>query len=600
MKIGRIKIWKELFNDLYRGYRGKMASLLGMGLVAGVLEGIGISLLIPLFSFFLGSDATAGNYAVPIGFVNDALNFLGIEKSFQSLLIVVLVLFTVKTALVVYFGIAKAHITAGYKNWLRSNIYRKLLNSNFSFLRKQKMGHLDNVLIQSVKISARLLEHFMSLLVEVASFAAYLIVAFAISPSITLVAFGFGLVLTAGMRPLIKKIGKYSNELVQSVKKVSHALNESIIGIKAIRTTGVEKEVLSMIRGLFNTIERAELNKQLVKHYAKVVIEPASIILILGAFYVSYTSLSFNIISFAAIMYLISRMFGQVSKIQSGMHILKESMPSAYDVTKLMHEIEEHQIEFKGDKDFAFNEKVEFKNVSYAYDKTKSVLNSLSFSVPKGTIVGVVGPSGAGKTTIVDLLLRLLTPSAGTVLLDGTDIASIKIQDWRRFVGYVPQDVFIKNDTIAENISFYDKDIDAKRIDEAAEMADVYDFVQALPKKFQTVVEERGMRFSGGERQRIALARVLARRPQILILDEATSALDAETENFIKETIRDLRGKVTILIIAHKPSILDLADSIVVLEDGKLVENGSPAELLKDNTSYFSRMVEHHQVNPEA
>jgi ATP-binding cassette subfamily C protein len=577
-----------------------MIALLVMGLVAGVLEGIGVSLLIPLFSFFLGSDATAGNYAVPIGFINSALNFLGIEKNFQSLLIIVLVLFAIKTALVIYFGVVKAHITAQYKNWLRSDIYRKLLNSNFSFLRKQKMGHLDNVLIQSVKISARLLEHFMSLLVECASFFAYLFVAFAISPSITLVAFLFGIILTLGMRPLIRSIGKYSSALVYSVKRVSHALNESIIGIKAIRTTGVEKEVLSVIGKLFNDIESAELKKQLVKHYAKVVIEPASILLILGAFYVSYKSLSFNIVSFAAIMYLISRMFGQVSKIQSGMHILKESLPSAYDVTKLMKEIGQNQLEFTGSGDFSFKKIVEFKDVSYAYDKTRDVLSKLSFSVPKGTIVGVVGPSGAGKTTIVDLLLRLLIPSAGSVLLDGVDIASIKIQDWRRYVGYVPQDVFIKNDTIAENISFYDTNIDEKRIDEAAQMADVYDFVQALPKKFNTVVEERGMRFSGGERQRIALARVLARRPQILILDEATSALDAETENFIKETIRDLRGKVTILIIAHKPSILDLADSIVVLEGGRVVEEGSPTRLLEDKNTYFSRMVEHHQVNTES
>ncbi len=184
--------------------------------------------------------------------------------------------------------------------------------------------------------------------------------------------------------------------------------------------------------------------------------------------------------------------------------------------------------------------------------------------------------------------------------MDGKDISTISIEEWRRYVGYVPQDVFIKNDTIAENIRFYDKSIDTARIEESAKMADVYDFVAALPKKFETVVEERGMRFSGGERQRIALARVLSRKPELLILDEATSALDAETENFIKETIRDLRGKVTILIIAHKPSILDLSDHLIVLESGEVVEKGTPAKLLQDEETYFSRMVRHHQVNPNA
>jgi ABC-type multidrug transport system fused ATPase/permease subunit len=210
----------------------------------------------------------------------------------------------------------------------------------------------------------------------------------------------------------------------------------------------------------------------------------------------------------------------------------------------------------------------------------------------KGEAVGIIGPSGAGKTTIVDLLLRLYSPSSGKILLDGAPIEEIQLSDWRRRVVYVPQDVFLLNGSVAENIKFFDESITDKEVEEAARRAHIYEFLASLPDGFASKAGERGSRFSGGERQRIALARALARKPSILILDEATSALDADAEAAIKETLKSLRGEVTLVVIAHKPSSIDYVDRLVAIRGGAVVEEGNPAELLSRKDSYFRRIYE--------
>ena len=215
------------------------------------------------------------------------------------------------------------------------------------------------------------------------------------------------------------------------------------------------------------------------------------------------------------------------------------------------------------------------------------MLSNVSFSIKKGEMIGLIGPSGAGKTTLVDILLRLLKPQEGVILLDGKDIAGIAMREWRTNVGYVSQDIFLANDTIENNIKFYDESISRDEIISAVKMAHIYDFIESQPDGFKTVVGERGIRLSGGQRQRIVLARALTRKPQILILDEATSALDNESEVLIQKSIEKLKSKITVIAIAHRLSTVTASDKLFVLDNGKIIEEGNPSELLKNKESYF-------------
>jgi len=253
-------------------------------------------------------------------------------------------------------------------------------------------------------------------------------------------------------------------------------------------------------------------------------------------------------------------------------------------------EEEEQKEREDGSKKFAFNNKLRFKNVGFSYNNSRSVLKDVSFSIKKGEMIGLIGSSGAGKTTIVDLILRLFKPTGGEILVDGEDITSINIDAWRKRIGYVSQDIFLKNDTIANNIRFYDNSIAEEDMIRAARMANIHEFIESCPDKFSTVLGDRGVMISAGQRQRIIIARILARKPEFLILDEATSALDNESEMQIQKVIGELKGKITVLVIAHRLSTIINSDRLLVLEDGKISEQGEPKELLKDKTSYFFKV----------
>ena len=244
-----------------------------------------------------------------------------------------------------------------------------------------------------------------------------------------------------------------------------------------------------------------------------------------------------------------------------------------------------------GNKSFSFERSFEFRDVNFGYkERAVTALQNINFGVKKGEMIGVVGPSGSGKTTFVDLCLRLFRPASGALFLDGTPAEDINVHNWRQKVGYVSQDIFLKNETIANNIKFYNDKITEDRMIEAAKVAHIYDFIKTLPKGFDTMVGERGIMLSGGQRQRIVLARVLARDPQILILDEATSALDNESEAAIRKAIENLKGSITLIIVAHRVSTVMGADRLIVFDNGRIIEEGAPLELLKNSESYFYKV----------
>ena len=218
------------------------------------------------------------------------------------------------------------------------------------------------------------------------------------------------------------------------------------------------------------------------------------------------------------------------------------------------------------------------------------MLTDFNAQIPRGEIVGLVGPSGAGKTTIADLLLGLLQPTGGRITIDGVDLAAIDLNDLRQKVAYVSQDIFLSHASIEDNIRFYDATITDEQVVAASQAANIYDFIETLPNGLKTIVGEKGVKLSVGQRQRISLARALVRQPKLLILDEATSALDMASEAMIQKTIESLRGKVTTIIIAHRLSTILNADAVYVLDQGKMREHGNPQALLKDEQSYFHKL----------
>lgn len=287
---------------------------------------------------------------------------------------------------------------------------------------------------------------------------------------------------------------------------------------------------------------------------------------------------------FAVAAFQILPSVANISACISGLVFYRPTLEEAYDNIAAARQYDQINLELS-DTDSAmlsvknsipvvFQDKIEIENIVWKYDNTdQNVLEGLSLEIYKGQSIAFIGSSGAGKTTLADIILGLLPPQEGTVKVDGKSIYTIP-NEWSRMIGYVPQSVFLIDDTIRNNVAFglLPTEIDDERVWEALAQAQLAEFVQSLPKGIDTIVGERGVRFSGGQRQRVAIARALYYNPDILVLDEATSALDSETENAVMESIEELQGRKTLIIVAHRLTTIKSCDRIFEIVEGKAVE----------------------------
>jgi len=241
-------------------------------------------------------------------------------------------------------------------------------------------------------------------------------------------------------------------------------------------------------------------------------------------------------------------------------------------------------------KEINFQKAIKLKDIRFCYtDNSFDVISKINLTIPKNSFIGFAGATGCGKTTLVDIILGLLTPQSGQIIVDNTPITQENIQSWQQKIGYVPQEIYLSDDSVRKNIAFgvSDKDIDDKQVKLAARIAALDAFVEIeLPKKYNTIIGERGIRLSGGQRQRIGLARALYRNPEVLILDEATSSLDGATEEAVLKAIQHAAKSRTVIMIAHRLNTLKDCDQIYIMEKGSIIGQGTYKELIDTNRQF--------------
>lgn len=585
--IGKILRGAALFKEAFGSYKWQIAVLTGIGFLSGVLEGIGANALIPLFSFVVGESGEKD----PISqMIESAFGFLGIGFTLKYLLIFIALLFVARSIILFVGNYIQFKITYDYEKNTRLALLGKALRSEWQYLLEQKIGHLEKVLSSEIHTVALLLKNVSTLILIVASLLVYVFVAVNISLSITAITLGVGGVLMLVFHPLVEKIRAMSRVIAEDIREIAHFINENTLGMKTVKVMAAEKPVLAAGETRFEMLRKMQLKRSVLGNVFGAFFQPFGVLFILFLFSFSYKTSSFHLPSFIAIVYLIQRIFSQVQTLQTAVQSVFSSIPYVEHVLSYQDRLLRNKEEDSGKRGFVFDKEFSFHNVSFGYGKGKDILSAVSFRIRKGAFVGLVGSSGAGKTTIVDLILRLFTQDRGDILLDGSPVSDVDLHTFRRNVGYVSQDIHLLNDTIASNIRFFDHSITDDEVVRAAKQANIYDFVNTLPERFSSVVGERGVRLSAGQRQRVVIARVLARNPKFLVLDEATSALDNESEKRIQEVIENLKGKITVLIIAHRLGTVMNCDTLLVLDDGKIIEEGRPDELLKNKESYFFKM----------
>ncbi len=580
---------KILWNTFHK-YRWHVGALVVLGSVAAILEGIGINAVIPLISAFMaGGPAEATDIITRT--LHSLFEFFSVPFTFRYLLGFILGLFLLRAVASVVLGYIRGWITSDFLSDETEDMLRTMLLSSWPFLLKQKMGTLEATAIRDVQRTGSLLETLGQVIQSFTGFFMYMFVAFSISPQMTLYTLMGGAVLVLFVRPLLSRTRVTAERMIVTEKNITQFLSEHIIGIKSLKAAGVERRALKVSSGYVRYFRDLTRRMALTRYTTASLFQPFSLIFIIVLLLLTYKTEGFNIISFGAVLYLIQKIFTYLESGQGAFHNIFELIPYAQSMTQMKQELKAHREESKkGTAQFSFARSLAFEEVTLSYDAEKEVLSNVSFAITPGETVGIVGPSGAGKTSLADLLLRLFNPTRGKITLDSIPVEEIPLEEWRAHTAYVSQDVFLLNASIEENIRFYREDISHEQIVAASKQANIYEFILSLKEGFKTTVGDRGVLLSGGQRQRIALARALAQQPSILVLDEATSALDHESEKLIQEAIESLHGNVAVITIAHRPSTVANADKIVVLEKGEVVERGSARELLNDKSSYFYKM----------
>ena len=574
-------------SEILYGYKSRIAILVTLNFFGTILESIGINAVIPLLSFLTGGSHGDDFISKSI---KQLFQFLHIDFSLKQLLIFICILFTMKAIFSVLNNYLQGIILADYEEKTRNKLYESTIKANWLYLINQKLGHLDVMLKNSIGRCASLLRRISITISIIFSLFVYTAVAINISLQTTLITLALGLIIFIFLKPIIRKGRQYAQKEEALFMESAHFINENAIGLKTIKATLVENEIFKKSRNIFAKFKKIKIRMYLLSALSSSIIQPISIIFICAIFAFSYKMPNFNLAKIVVIIFLIQKIFQYIQSLQANFHAINELTPYAKNIMiytkKTEQNIEKNQYKDK----FNFNNQLTFKKIKFEYEINKPILNNINFTIKKGEMVGLIGSSGAGKTTVVDLILRLFQPISGSIKVDGKNINKIDLRSWRKNIGYISQDMFLINDTIENNIKFYNNSITKNDIIKATKMANIYNTIIDLTDKFNTVIGERGIMLSAGQRQRIIIARVLATNPNFLIMDEATSALDNESEIKIQKVIDGLRGKITTFVIAHRLSTIMNSDKILVIDNGTITEKGAPKKLLEDKGTYFYKM----------
>jgi ATP-binding cassette subfamily B protein/subfamily B ATP-binding cassette protein MsbA len=562
--------------------------------LAALLEGISFGCILLALSSL--SASTLDSSASP--FLAKALNlFSSLHFSQKSLFVVCIVLAIVLQAFRSGISYLAQYITSKLSLKMQMDaqlqVYQQILHFSFPCVSQYKVGDLVKYAETPTMVMPQLLNMFNQVLLASGMIIVAIGMMLFLNASLTLIAFcSFGLFVFF-QKLIVRRIAGLSKNLSEQIANFSKHAVQSLYGMRVIHTFQRQENVFQKIVGTLKEIVRSTQKINLWGNSIPAVNEMTGILLvglllITGSYLFSgnENNALAMLTTFLVVTYRLST---RIQVMMSGIGGIAYQFGHFIRLKEILDTRGKEFVRKGGKKFEEFNKSIEFCNISLSYYKNqKYAIKDFSFSFSKGQVVALVGSSGAGKSSLIDLLIELYEPTEGKILIDGENLKDYEVGSWREKLGVVSQDTFVFNESIEENIRFGKLEASLDQIIEAAKMAHAHEFISQLSQGYQTVVGERGYRLSGGERQRIALARIFLRDPEILILDEATSSLDSHSELLIQDALAVMfQKKKTVIMIAHRLSTILKADQILVLDKGRLIERGTHHQLLEKEGSYF-------------
>ncbi len=558
----------------------RVALLLLLMVLGGLSEGVGILLLVPLLDI-LQNRGNAGNPLAKA--LLTGLSHLGIPPSAGGLLVAFVSLVLLRNLVQHSREVMGANLQYQLVDRLRYRCFAAVLGAQWRWLAAGRNSDRANLLLTDVNRVGIGLNFGLSLLASAATMLAYLVSAFALSWTMTLLALiSGGLVLAAlsGQRSDALRLG---HSLGAANRGLQANVQESLAGIKLAKILGNEARHLDLFQQVMGRLRREQLDFQINNSRVRAIYQVVGAALLAGYLYVGLNLLHTAVAELLTLVVVFGRLIPMFAGAQQQYHQWLYALPALQETDRLLAECRaaaEPQREVAA-APWPVTEAVCLEQVSVRYaERDSPALDAVSLCFPARTTTAVMGASGAGKSTLADVLMGLLIPDSGRMRIDGAAVEEGKVRQWRHSVAYVPQEVFLFNDTIRNNLLWGEPAASDADLHAALERA-AADFVFRLPQALDTVVGDGGIRLSGGERQRLALARALLKRPSLLILDEATSALDLENEARVREAIEKLHGDLTVVIIGHRLPTLEHADQVVVLDAGRIAAQGTWADIMQ-------------------
>ncbi len=476
---------------------------------------------------------------------------------------------------------------------LRQAVFEKTMKLHFGFFNNERKGNLMAHLTTDVQeVENSIGRAFTASIKEVFTLVMYFVTLFNMSVKLTL----FSLIilpLSSGIIALISRKLRRAARDVQSLQSsMVSTLDEVFGGMRIVKGFNAEKVVSEKFRKENYSYKDAVLRMVYRQEMTSPLSEAMGVSVVAGILLYGGSLVIDNVLDaevFITFIILFSQVMRPAKSISDAFSTVQRGIASSERILKLIDTVPAIQDAPDAVDIQDFNQEIEFRNVSFSYEKGRKVLDNISFKIQKGKTIALVGTSGGGKSTIADLVPRFYDPSEGQILVDGVDIKHIKIQSLTKQIGIVTQESILFNDTVFNNITFGSQATENQVI-EAAKVANAHNFVSQLKDGYQTLIGDRGGRLSGGQRQRLSIARAVLKNPPILILDEATSALDTESEKLVQEALTHLMQNRTTLVIAHRLSTIQHADEILVINKGKIVERGTHDELLQNENGFYRKL----------
>ena len=580
-----IRVIKKFQKILSTHQKLRIAELAVLMVIGGVLELCSVSLVLPFMSAVLNPEEVMGKW-----YVQSVCNMFGIESASTFLIflsIVLAVIYILKNIYLLFEYDLQYRFTYGNMLVMQRRLLHNFIHRPYEYFLKVNSGEMIRIVNTDTADSFYMLTVLLEIFTETIVAIMLLIGIFVITPTITMgmaaVLLIMLFVIMRTIKPILYKVGLENQASAAGMNKW---LLQAIQGIKELKIMNKEKFFQENFETYGSTYVNSLQKNQILLIVPKFFIEAISMstmFIIVALLIYNGSSLETIVPMLTAVAMAAMRLLPSINRISNSMGAINYREPKLDKLMEYLAEIEDrnelhpaddkersHEVRSREEK--PFEENIKLEQVSYHYpDSDVNILEAADLKIKKGQSVGIVGPSGAGKTTMIDILLGLLKPGGGRVMVDGIDIEK-DITNWHEQIGYIPQTIFMLDDTICANVAFgiEKKDILDENVWESLEEASLADFVRSLPEGLDTEIGERGVRLSGGQRQRLGIARALYYKPDVLIFDEATSALDRETEAAVMESINKLHGQKTMIIIAHRLTSIEKCDNIYKVENGKI------------------------------